>query len=95
MWKQNFGVNSCFRKLTLETLKQKLFGNCASQTNVGELRQNSPKDCFCLSPRKELKGTHYVEVFEDIHNSWLYCFINPLELGSRGPVEFGRGDACQ
>ena len=20
--------------------------------------------------------------FEDIHNSWLYCFTNPLELGT-------------
>ena len=23
------------------------------------------------------------EFFEDIHNSWLYCFTNPLELGTR------------
>ena len=22
-------------------------------------------------------------MFEDIHNSWLYCFTNPLELGTR------------
>ena len=22
-------------------------------------------------------------VIEDIHNSWLYCFTNPLELGTR------------
>ena len=21
--------------------------------------------------------------YEDIHNSWLYCFTNPLELGTR------------
>ena len=21
--------------------------------------------------------------FEDIHNSWLYCFTDPLELGTR------------
>ena len=21
--------------------------------------------------------------FEDVHNSWLYCFINPVELGTR------------
>ena len=21
--------------------------------------------------------------FEDMHNSWLYCFTNPLELGTR------------
>ena len=21
-------------------------------------------------------------VFEDMHNSWLYCFTNPLELGT-------------
>ena len=21
--------------------------------------------------------------FKDIHNSWLYCFTNPLELGTR------------
>ena len=24
--------------------------------------------------------------FEDIHNSWLYCFTNPLELGIRVSV---------
>ena len=22
-------------------------------------------------------------IIEDIHNSWLYCFTNPLELGTR------------
>ena len=24
-------------------------------------------------------------VIKDIHNSWLYCFTNPLELGTRQP----------
>jgi len=23
---------------------------------------------------------NFVKIIEDIHNSWLYCFINPLEL---------------
>ena len=23
------------------------------------------------------------ELIKDIHNSWLYCFTNPLELGTR------------
>ena len=22
-------------------------------------------------------------LFKDVHNSWLYCFINPFELGTR------------
>ena len=22
-------------------------------------------------------------IIQDIHNSWLYCFTNPLELGAR------------
>ena len=26
---------------------------------------------------------NYDEVIEDIHNSWLYCFTNPLELGTQ------------
>ena len=25
----------------------------------------------------------YVKTFADIHNSWLYCFTDPLELGTR------------
>ena len=27
--------------------------------------------------------TNKIDLFEDIHNSWLYCFTNPLELGTR------------
>ena len=30
-----------------------------------------------------LEIKHSVYLIEDIHNSWLYCFTNPLELGTR------------
>ena len=25
----------------------------------------------------------YVIYYEDMHNPWLYCFTNPLEIGTR------------
>ena len=28
-------------------------------------------------------NTNAVNLIKDIHNSWLYCFTNPLELGTR------------
>ena len=31
--------------------------------------------------QKILHDTHTFH--EDIHNSWLYCFTNPLEIGAR------------
>ena len=30
-----------------------------------------------------------LKFFEDIHNSWLYCFTNPLEIGTRVPISRG------
>ena len=29
------------------------------------------------------KCRRIIKSYEDIHNSWLYCFTNPLEIGSR------------
>ena len=32
--------------------------------------------------------------FEDIHNSWLYCFTNPLELGTRVSLSLSLNLCC-
>ena len=33
--------------------------------------------------RTKQRNVVYTLIFEDIHNSWLYCFTYPLELGTR------------
>ena len=30
-----------------------------------------------------MKCEMFLKLIKDIHNSWLYCFTNPLELGTR------------
>ena len=37
-------------------------------------------------------GNNTKEVFEDIYNSWLYCFTNPLELGTH--VSLSQRNTC-
>ena len=39
--------------------------------------------CWWLKYSLYLIVMYKNKVIKDIHNSWLYCFTNPLELGTR------------
>ena len=55
------------------------------ETTTEELVKWSSSARVCHHPLRNLVKRNYncYDKFENIHNSWLYCYTNPLELGTR------------
>ena len=57
---------------------------------MNTLRESTPKKILpksliivIINLRNSNKKISLFIEYEDIHNSWLYCITNPLELGTR------------
>ena len=74
-----FTFNPCKLAGSISTQKQRLFF-CSMCFN-NDPRNFSTLKCWFNGLDWSLLVKHLD--YEDIHNSWLYCFTNPLELGTR------------